>query len=128
MGIYPSTSSPEETKFVHVVTLFTLLSLSSSSSSLLCISLFDASVTILYSMLILFLIYFYLYHISTIHSHLTSLLSQHLLLLTSEEDGRRNLFSCYLHCSGHFFINAADKAVAHYLMDLHQTRSFPNVH
>ena len=120
MGIYPSTNSPEETKFVHIVTLFTLLSLSSSSSSLLCLSLFDASVMILFSMLILFLIYFYLYHISTLHSHLTSLLSWHLLLLTSEEDGERNLLRCDLHCSGHFLINAADKAVAYHLMRIQQ--------
>ena len=33
-----------------------------------------------------------------------------------KEDGGRNLLSCGLHCSGHFFINAADKAIVYYLM------------
>ena len=67
-----------------------------------------------------FLIYFYFYHILTIHSHLTPILSWHLLLLTSKEDGGRNLLSCDLHCSSHFLINAADKVVAHHLMRMQQ--------
>ena len=70
--------------------------------------------------LLLFLIYLYLYHISTIHSHLTSLLLWHLLLITSKEDGGRNLLSYDLHCSGHFLINATDKTVVYHLMRMQQ--------
>ena len=115
-GIYPSTSLPEEAKFAQIVTLFTLLSLSSSSSFLLCLSLSDTFVSPLLLVHLLVLIYLCLYHISTIHSHLTSLLLWHLLLLTLEKDGGMNLLNCDLHYLGHFLINAADKAVAHYLI------------
>ena len=86
----------------------------------LCLSLFDTCVSILFSMHLLFLIYLYLYHIPTIHSHLTSLLSWHLLLLILEKDGGRNLVNYDFQCSGHFFINAANKIVTHRLMRMQQ--------
>jgi len=64
----------------------------------------------------LFLIYFSFSHILTIHPHLTYLLSRLLSLSIPEESGERNLLNCDLHCSSHFLINAADKVIAHHLM------------
>ena len=71
-------------------------------------------------LLCLIYLYLYLYHISTFHSHLTSFLLWHLLLLTFKEDGGRNLLNYDLQCSGHFLINAVDKAVFYYLMRMQQ--------
>ena len=64
----------------------------------------------------LFLIFSSLPHISTLHLYLTYIPSWNLYLFTSEESGRRSLFNCNLHCSGHFLINAVDKAVVHHLI------------
>ena len=55
-------------------------------------------------------------HILTIHPYLTSFLSWHLFLFVFKEGGGRNLLSYDLYCAGHFFINAANKTVAHHLM------------
>ena len=62
-----------------------------------------------------FLIYLYLHHIFTIHFYLASLLFWYLLPFTFETGGGRDLLSCDLYCSGHFLINAADKAVVYHL-------------
>ena len=119
-GIYPSTSLLKEAKFVQIVTLFTLLSL---SSSVLCFCLFDTCVSFFFfffSQCTFFSLYTSIFIISQPDSHLTPLLSWHLSLLTPEEDGGRNLLSFDLHCSSHFLINAADKTVAHHLMWMQQ--------
>ena len=63
-----------------------------------------------------FLIYFSFFYISTIHHYLTSFSFWHSSLFPSEEGGRRSLLSYDLHYSGHFLINAVDKAVAHHLI------------
>ena len=72
--------------------------------------------SILFSINPSFLIYFSYPHISTIHHYLTSFSFWHSSLFPSEEGGRRSLLSYDLHYSGHFLINAVDKAVAHHLM------------
>ena len=86
----------------------------------MCLSLFNASVSTLLSgappLPYISLPLSYLHH----PSHLTSLLLWHLLLLTSDEDGERNLLSCDLHYSGHFLINATDKTVVYHLMWMQQ--------
>ena len=73
-----------------------------------------------FPMLFPFIIYFYFYHIFTIHFYLTSLLFRHLLPFTSEEHGERNLLSYGLHYSGHFLINETDKTVVYHLIRMQQ--------
>ena len=70
---------------------------------------------------LLSLIYLHLHHILTIHFHLTPFLFWHLLLLSFEEDGRRNLISCDLHYLGHFLINVANKTIVYHLIQMHAT-------
>ena len=78
------------------------------------------SFSILLLMLFPFIIYLYFHYIFTIHFYLTPLLFRHLLHFTFKEDGRRNLLSCGLHCSGHFLINAIDKVIVYNLMWMQQ--------
>ena len=114
-GIYPSTSLPEEAKFVQIVTLFTHL-------SLLLLLLLLCAYVLLILCLDPFLSEHYFPSIPLPLSYLNHPFSPNpytlmtLSLLKLEEDGGRNLLSCDLHCSGHFLINAVDKTVVHHLM------------
>ena len=95
MSICPSTSLPEEAKIIQKAALFTFFSQ--------CFSCFFLTLLLIsFSVNPSFLIYFSFLLISTIHPYLTSFLSWHLSLSTSEEDGGRSLLSCDLHCSGYF--------------------------
>ena len=71
-------------------------------------------------MLFPFILYLSFHHVFTIHFYLTSLLFRHLLPFTSEEDSGRNLLSSELHCSDHFLINAANKAIVYHLLWMQQ--------
>ena len=104
MSICPSTSLPKEAKIIQKVALFTFFSQCSSCFFLTLLSIpFFVNPS--------FLKYFSFLLISTIHPYLTSFLSWHLSLSTSEENSERSLLSCDLHCSDHFLINVVDKAI-----------------
>ena len=91
-------------------------SLSSHNVLLVSFLFLETCVWIPFSENPIFLIYSSLLHILTSHLYLTNLSSWHLSLFTSEEGGRRSLFSSNLHYSGHFLINTTDKAIAYHLM------------
>ena len=119
MAIQLSTSSLEETAYIKIkyclLSSLNVLSSLSFPSFLLQLPFFP--------MLSPFLLYLYLHQISTIHFYLTFLIFWHLLPVTPEEDGGRNMISNGLHCLGHFLINAVDKAVVYHLMWMQQTTS-----
>ena len=114
------TSLPKEGNVIQKVALFSLFSQYSSCFFFffwyLCLPPFFSKNTI-------FFIYSSLLHILTSHFYLTNLSLWHLSLFTSEEGGRWSLLSCELHCSGHFLINAVDRAVAHHLIRRQQATS-----
>ena len=106
-------SLPEEANVIQKVALFTLFSQCSSCfffiSWYLCLVPFSLkTLSFLYTPPS--------FHILTFHFYLTNLSPWHLSFFTSEESDRKSLLSCDLHCSGHFLINVADKAVVHHLM------------
>ena len=71
-----------------------------------------------FPMLFPFIIYLYFHHIFTIHFYLPPSFFDTLLPFTSKEDSGRNLLICDLYCSGHFLINAADKAIVYHLIQM----------
>ena len=90
-----------------------------SSFSLITIFLFSLF-PIPFSMLFPFLIYLPSLASPPSISTQPPLFFRHLLPFTSGEDGGRNLVSCFLHCSSHFLINAANKADVFQLMQKQQ--------